>query len=111
MKKPIATINVITDTDNLIKNISDITFEPFDEKWLKCFIKKYGTERLLEILVSLQWQIIKTKNEINEENHSGKHLMNCPTCCGTGLLPSISFEESEIKIPCTLCNGSGKITE
>lgn len=107
MKKTVAAINVNTDADNLIKNISDITFEPFDEKWLKCFINKYGTEKLLEILAALQWQVINVKNN----DVGGKHLKNCPTCCGSGLLPTLNFEETEIKIPCTLCNGSGKIPE
>jgi hypothetical protein len=64
-KKKIASVSVITDTDNGYDNVGDVE-GGFDDKELLDHLQSYGPGKICETLAYMQWQVWNTWREMDK---------------------------------------------
>jgi hypothetical protein len=64
--KTIASIYVVTDSDNGYENIGDIDGGGFDEQWLIKHIDAHGVDQLLHKIAYMNWQVFEAMRMVNE---------------------------------------------
>lgn len=72
-KKSIATISVITDSDNGYDHIGDVD-GGFSESELKKHIEAHGHEKICQHLAYLSWQVWDILRKVNSEKNKGSCL-------------------------------------
>lgn len=66
-KKLITHLAVITDTDTDMHTIGDIDGGNIDEEWLEGYIESYGTQKLLDAVALISYQIKKADMELKRK--------------------------------------------
>jgi len=73
--------------------------------WLFILLAAFGCWGILVFINAIRNRNIKVVSP--SASHNSVRDVICPTCRGAGFTPNIF--DSKIKVPCILCNESGKL--